>query len=51
MIFYDYYNLTILVHEAYLALLDGLGLVSEERPLMHFASAGITIQNPSITPR
>jgi hypothetical protein len=28
------------VHEAYLALLDSIGLISEERPLMHFASTG-----------
>jgi hypothetical protein len=31
------------VYEAYLALFDSIGLISEERPLIHFASAGNTM--------
>jgi hypothetical protein len=31
------------VYEAYLALFDSLGLISEQRPFMHFASGGNAI--------
>jgi hypothetical protein len=37
------------VHEAYLGLLDSIGLISEEWPLMHFASAGNAVEKLAIS--